>query len=96
MIIKALMKVVDDAPTKSSMQYTPYFQPYTVSKERFDLWINYIYSVMKIISSYVDVSMCLSNINKITMQPNANNEYSLQVNSICQIILDFARTILNL
>lgn len=96
MIVNALMKIVDEAPTKFIAQYTSYPQAYTVSKERFDIWTNYIFSVMNIISSYVNVSACLSSIQNVIMQPNSNNEYSLQVNSICQIILKFAQTILYL
>ena len=96
MIVDALTKLVDEAPTKSSIQFTSYSQAYIVTKERFDIWVKYIFSIMKIISSYVDVSICLSNINVIIMQPNSNNEYASQVNAICRVILDFARTILYL
>lgn len=96
MIVKALTKIVDDAPTKPVVKYTPYPQPYIVTKDRFDIWINYIFSVMDIISSYVDVSGCLFKINNVTMQSNSSNEYFSQVNSICKIILEFARSILYL
>lgn len=95
MVTNALIKLVDNAPTMTAYQYTTYPQNY-ITKERFDIWVNYIFSVMKIISSYVDVNECLSSINKVIMQPNLNNEYSSQVNSICQIILNFARSILYL
>lgn len=93
MIVNALTRIVDEAPTKP---IAPYTQPYGVTKERFDIWVNYIFSVMSIISSYVDVSNCLLAINNVTKEPNFNNEYSLQVNSICKIILEFARSVLNL
>lgn len=96
MIVDALTKLVDEAPTKSGVHFTPYPQNYVVTKERFDIWVNYIFSIMQIISSYVDVSICLSNINAIIMQPNSNNEYASQVNAICHAILNFARTILYL
>ena len=96
MIVNALTKIVDDAPTRSTTQYMPYSQTNNITKERFDIWINYIFSVMKIICSYVDVNACLSSIQNIIIQPNLNNEYSSQVNSICQIILEFARSILYL
>lgn len=92
-IVNALTKIVDEAPTKSIARYT---QIYEVTRDRFDIWINYIFSVMNIISSYVDVSGCVSNIRNISMQPNSDNEYSIQVNSICKIILEFARSILYL
>lgn len=97
MIVNALTKIVDDAPTKHNVQYyMSYPKNYGISKESFDIWTNYIFSVMKIISSYVDVSICFSNINSIIMQPCPNNEYSSQVNTICHIILDFAQKILYL
>lgn len=96
MVVNALTKLVDEAPTKSAVQFTPYPQTYVVTKERFDIWVNYIFSIMQIISSYVDVNICLSNINVIIMQPNTNNEYASQVNAICRVILDFARIILYL
>lgn len=96
MIVDALTKLVDEAPTKSVVQFTSYPQTYVVTKERFDIWVNYIFSTMQIISSYIDVRICLSNINNIIMQPNSSNEYASQVNAICHIILDFARTILYL
>ena len=99
MIVNALMKIVEDAPTKQDEPYyvsVSYPKIYGVRKEYFDIWANYIFSVMKIISSYVDVSICLSNINGIIMQPCPNNEYTSQVNAICRIILDFAQKILYL
>ena len=79
MVVNALTKLVDEAPTKSAVQFTLYPQTYVVTKERFDIWVKYIFSIMQIISSYVDVSICLSNINVIIMQPNSNNEYASQV-----------------
>ena len=66
MVVNALTKLVDEAPTKSAVQFTLYPQTYVVTKERFDIWVKYIFSIMQIISSYVDVSICLSNINVIT------------------------------
>ena len=96
MIVDALTKIIDEAPPKPARQYASYPQTYIVSKEIFGIWVDYIFSVMNIISSYVDVSICLSNINSIIMQPCPNNEYSPQVNTICRIILDFAQKILYL
>ncbi|EFB76231.1 hypothetical protein [Subdoligranulum variabile] len=96
MIINTLTKIVEDAPTKPTVKYGMTSPAYTVSGESFGIWINYIFSVMQIISSYVDVNTCLTSINNVVQQPNSNNDYSLQVNTICQIILDFARTILYL
>lgn len=94
MIVNALIKIVDDAPTRSTAQYTSYLQKYAVNKDSFDIWVRYIFSIMQIISSFVDVSGCVSNINHVIQQQNPDNEYSSQVYSICQIILNFARTIL--
>ena len=97
MIVNALMKIVEDAPTKHDVHYyISYPENYGINKESFDIWTNYIFSVMKIISSYVDVSICLSNISSIIMQPCPNNEYSAQVNTICHIILNFAKKVLYL
>lgn len=98
MIVDALTKLVEEAPTKSAVPYTLQPNPYVISKERFDIWTNYIFSVLQIISSYVDISICVTNINSIIMQPKLNDkyEYAAQVNSICHIILDFAQKILYL
>lgn len=96
MIVNALTKIVDDAPTKFVAQNAAYAQTYGVTKDNFNIWINYIFSVMKIISSYVDVSGCLLNINSVINQPDSTSDYSLKVNSICKIILEFARGILYL
>ena len=96
MIVNALIGVVDNAPTKTTMQFATYPPSSMVNKERFDAWIRYINSVMQVTSSYVDVSGCVSNINTVVMQPNPNNEYASKVNNICQIVLDFARAILYL
>lgn len=97
MIINALMKVVKNAPTNSTNQYavySPYQKTYDITKEQFDIWINYVYSILKIISSYVDVNTCLSHISNIIADPY--DAYASKINTICQKILDFARTIISM
>lgn len=81
MIVEALIQIVDEAP-------------HVLNKEMFDLWTKYISSVMNIISSYTDVSMCLTDINDIVAQQCQNNEYGQKVAAICRIVLDFAQKIL--
>ena len=42
MVVNALTKLVDEAPTKSAVQFTLYPQTYVVTKERFDIWVKYL------------------------------------------------------
>lgn len=93
MIVNALINVVNDAPTSpTSRSYQLHQSPYGATKESFEIWIQYVYSVMGIISSYVNVNTCVANIQNIAIQENKG--YNVKTNSICQIILDFAKTVL--
>lgn len=108
-MIDALMKVVDSAPTRSNnhqgtypMQPSyPYYSTQahqeTITTERFNIWIDYVQSVLKITSQQIDMNLYLSvlnNIQNIVFQPGTN--YALKTNEICKILLNFAQNILYL
>lgn len=95
MIVNALINVVDDAPTSpTSRSYQLQQKPYGVTRDSFDIWLQYVYSIMKIISAYVNVDECVADINNIVAQQNAG--YNMKTISICERILDFAKTVLSL
>lgn len=103
-IIDAIMKVVDSAPSKKNTKlnsYNPYdyksTNPFEVTKEEFDIWIDYVLSIIKIASKHIDMNLCLSiqkNINNIVSQQG--DDYMTKTNTICQMLLNFARQIINL
>ena len=101
MIVDSIIKVVENAPNRPVKHYFSYQSyagshpyPYHITPQQFQNWVNYIISVLKIVSSYVDVMVCVSSINNIVMQQNDN--YNKKTNDICQILLDFARSVLNM
>lgn len=105
MIVDAIMKVVSDAPTRQYIKYNPYSymsnlqynNQSKITKEKFDIWLNYALSVLKIISEDIDIGLYATlrdNVQNIANQPS--NNYELKINSICQLLLSFARQIINL
>lgn len=98
-IVNALTDVVKNAPPKPFNQNnysmtTPGINQslYHVTKEQFEIWIKYVYGVLQIASRYVNVNSCMNQIQIIAADMNV--PYFNKVNSISQILLDFARTIL--
>ena len=124
MVIDAIIKVVNDAPTQpkkngippivageigamaalsfplSTLSLVPLAAAYMAGKENdisqktFDLWTKYVFSILEIISRYVNVMPCLSNINDILNKKNTS--YAIQTNEICKVLLNFARSVLNM
>lgn len=71
--------------------------PYEITQSRFDIWLNYVNSTLQITSQYVDPNLCFTvknNIQMVALQPGLN--LATKTNSICQILLDFARSLINL
>lgn len=124
MVVDALIKVVNDAPTQpmkdgipptvageigamaafsfplSTLSLAPLVAACMAGKENdispntFNLWIKYVFSILEIISRYVNVMPCLSSINGILNQKSMS--YAKQTNEICKVLLDFARSVLNM
>lgn len=89
-IINALMNVVDSAPTRNLSSYK-----YGISQENFNIWLNYVQSTIKITSRYVDMNLCLDVQNKINqVNHEQDSDYSTKIISICQILLNFAQSII--
>ena len=92
MILDAFIKTVDSAPTRRNSFYQQ-----GVTKESFEIWLNYVNSVFHITSDYIDANSiygAYNTIQNIAMQ--SNMDYASKTNAICQQILSFARSILNL
>lgn len=69
----------------------------TVSKSSFDIWMNYVFSVLKIAEPYINPYSYLATFNKIqNVSLKVNSDYTNKTLEVCKIILDFARQILNL
>lgn len=91
-IIDALMKVVDSAPTRNN-----WFSQQGVTEDSFNSWMNYVNSVFQITSQYLDANLLFAAYNSIqTITMQTNMDYASKTNAICQQILNFARSILNL
>lgn len=94
MLVDALMKVVDNAPTKSAS----YSQDIPIAN--FNSWINYIYSILKIFADDLnpgDYAMICNNIQNVVNEPyNSGNQMILRDKTlkICQLVLNFARQVL--
>lgn len=91
MIVDAVTNVVKSAPTK---QNNSLFND--VTQESFDIWMRYVNSVLKITSQYIDINLIYpinTQIQNIVMQ---NKDNFSKTNDICDILLNFARTIIYL
>ncbi len=94
MLVDALMKVVDNAPTKS----VSYSQD--IPRANFKVWIDYIYSILKIFADDLnprDYVMICNDIQNIVNAPhNSNSQMILRDKTlkICQLLLNFARRVL--
>lgn len=68
-----------------------------VSNENFEVWINYVLSVLKITAQQVDPNLSYTvyqQVQNIVHQGNSNN--SSKTIGICRILLDYAQDILKL
>lgn len=79
MFVNALIKVVEEAPIEH--------------EEMFNDWVNYAFTIVQIISQYIDASEIISAMDAI-IQSNANSECNSKLKAICCLILDFANVIL--
>lgn len=97
MVIDALMKAVDSAPIKTNSRYLGEYlngttSHHIVTKENYDIWRDYVSSILKITSRYVNVDPCLMFIKQIDMQSGIN--YNDKIVLICQKLLELAKSIL--
>lgn len=91
-IINALTRVVNSAPTQNYAMYQ-----YGITKADFDIWINYVNSTINITARHVDANLCMNvqnNIYQVVIQNTM--DYTAKIDSICQILLNFARQIIYL
>lgn len=71
--------------------------PYEITQSHFDVWMNYVHSTLRIVSQYIDASLSYTvqkKIQMVVLQPGLN--LASKINNICQILLDFARSLINL
>ena len=102
-ILDALMNVVDSAPTKARNYYAHYnshssiANPYEVTSEQFNIWINYINSTLQIISQYIGMGLYITIRNDISTLANQSSaNYTQRTFDICDRLLKFAQTIIYL
>lgn len=79
MFANDLIKVVEEAPIEHA--------------EMFNDWVNYAFTIVQIISQYIDASKVFGDMDAI-IQSNAKSEYNSRLKSICCVLLDFANVIL--
>ena len=113
MIVDAIMKVVDSAPTKAQYAYQQYATEYVnqpgnlyrsnvtyqtgVSKASFDVWMNYIASVLNLVAQHIGSSQQLAVLNHVqNIALQTDIDYNQKTTAICQVLLEFARRILYL
>lgn len=68
-----------------------------ISNENFEVWINYVFSVLKITAQQINSNLSYTvyqQIQNIVYQNNRNN--SSKTIDICRILLDYAQNILKL
>lgn len=110
-IVEALMKVVESAPTRAIQQHQYYQMGYQqayqsdmmyqtmvgVSAESFGAWIEYVRSVLAAVEPYVDdYSLQMLNNRIITVVAQPENGYEFKTNTICQMILEYARNVVKM
>ena len=91
MVVDAITNVVKNAPTRQNN-----YLYNTVSKERFDIWIRYVNSVLQVTSQYINMNMFFSINSQIQTILMQNIDYSIKVNHICDVLLSFAKQIIYL
>lgn len=97
MVVGALMKVVDSAPTLYPQ--VSYFQPYTsprsdISVPEFSTWVNYANQTLNIAYNYTGLSIVLSTKIEITQISSQQAvSYLQRVEQIKQRLLYLAKTI---
>ena len=97
MLVNALIKVVENAPKQDVTQgviYNPNINKsmFNVTQNQFDAWIKYVFEVLKIVSQYVDIGQCLTEMQNIMEKKEMSN--FTKTNNISQVLLSFARKIL--
>ena len=97
-VIDTLIKLVDSSPIKKGYSNNIYERTpnsYNISQQELDLWINYINSVLDILSGYInptEISLVKMRIGNIASQ--GPELYSMRVLNIEQELLNFARNVL--
>ena len=68
-----------------------------VTNESFEIWINYVFSVLKITAQQIDSNISYDVYQQIKTIVSQNNEdNSSKTINICRIILNYAQNILNM
>lgn len=66
-------------------------------KDHFDVWINYVWSILKTASSYIDSNLYISVKKQIqNILTQSNMDYASKTTAICKTLLDLASRILYL
>lgn len=63
-------------------------------EEMFNAWVKYAFTIVQIISQYIDSSEIFHDMTGI-IQSNAKSEYNARLKAICCVLLDFANGILD-
>lgn len=91
MIVDAITNVVNSAPKMQN-----YNLSIGVSAESFNIWMNYVDSVLQTSSKQVNMNLILAVNNQIKNIVMQNNDYTTKTYKICDVLLNFAKNILYL
>lgn len=89
--VDALLKVVDASPTRSCNGNF-----FSITKQQFDIWIEYVFSTLDIISDIIGSHRYISTKQKIQeLVLQSTTDYISKIFPIVQILLDLAKEIIN-
>lgn len=101
MLVDMIFNVIDRAPNNQNSPYqgTINYQHNNLSnafvdKQVYNIWVDYVKSILEIISNYVDVSKYVDNINRLGI--DGNNNYVSKINEICNMLLNLAEMIVHM
>lgn len=90
-IVDGLLKVVDNSPIFKKSQNV-----FDIKKEEYDIWLKYVSSTLDIVGEYVNYSFLIIARNEIKDIETNKATYFEKINSICEILLNFAQQILSM
>lgn len=91
MIVDAITNVVRSAPTRRN--YNP---SVGVTKESFEIWIRYVNAVLQITSQHLISNLTFTVNSQIQDILLKNIDYTTKTFDICEILLNFAKSVLSL
>jgi len=94
-VIDALFKLLDSSPIRNNNFYGGIANSYNISQQELNIWVNYINSVLDILSGYInpaEISLTKVQIENIAFQ--SQDICSMRVLNIERELLNLAKNVL--